>query len=350
MLLNKSMDQILSEMKAIAATGLDAREGSFTDHVLRGAAFEIAADYYDQNAMIPIAFVDETSGIYIDRRAGEYGITRKPGAKATATVTFVGTAGTLIPAGTGVTTVSGLKFYSTEPVELQEEGASVTVEAEAVGYAYNVPEGTITSVLTRTDIAVASATVATGGSNPETDKQLLARLYDHWRRPATSGNVNQYREWAMECDGVGGCLVEPLWAGNGTVRVLLVDQSHRPCSSYVCAQVKAHIEELRPVGATVTVAPASIAAISVDAVITLSGSSALEQIQEDFQEGLGLLLDEITLEGAQTILYNDIWFLLRSVDGVRDVTSLQVNGDSEDIHLAAGTLAGEGTVSILVAD
>ena len=57
----------------------------------------------------------------------------------------------------------------------------------------------------------------------ETDGALLERLLFAVRQPATSGNVYHYIEWSTSVSGVGAVKVLPLWNGNGTVKVIVVD-------------------------------------------------------------------------------------------------------------------------------
>ena len=85
-------------------------EGSFFELHSKPVAYVLSELYHKLDAQIPISFVDETSGKYIDKRAGEFGITRKPGYKATVTLTVTGTMGCRIPAGTPFQTEDGLRF------------------------------------------------------------------------------------------------------------------------------------------------------------------------------------------------------------------------------------------------
>jgi len=57
-------------------------EGSYFELHTKPVAYVLSEFYHKLDALLPISFVDETSGIYIDKRANEFGITRKPGYKA----------------------------------------------------------------------------------------------------------------------------------------------------------------------------------------------------------------------------------------------------------------------------
>ena len=57
--------RILSRLK----TGLQTREGSFTNDIIAAAAAELSECYHSLDALLPAFYVDETSGQYIDKQA-----------------------------------------------------------------------------------------------------------------------------------------------------------------------------------------------------------------------------------------------------------------------------------------
>ena len=107
-------ESIKAAILAEAGESLETREGSFLDSMAGPAALEIWKVYQAMNAVVSIAFVDESSGGYLDLEGAKYGITRKPGAKARCTMTLTGTAGATVPAGTVFVTPGGLEFALTE--------------------------------------------------------------------------------------------------------------------------------------------------------------------------------------------------------------------------------------------
>lgn len=80
--------------------GLYTGEGSLLQIILAPGAYVFWEGLQALRAQVPISFVDETSGRFIDKNAAGYGITRKPGTAASVLLTFTGSAGTTIPAGT----------------------------------------------------------------------------------------------------------------------------------------------------------------------------------------------------------------------------------------------------------
>lgn len=327
-------------------TTLEKREGSFLDHLVGPVALEIWKAYQSMNALVPIAYVDETSGLYIDKRCAEYGITRKEGTKARAEITLTGTSGTMVPRGTAFLSEDGLEFDLLEEVRLADGTGSGTVEAKEAGSAYNVHESELTQmVVTLSGLSGWSNGEASGGSNAETDGALVERLYSFLQRPATSGNVYHYERWAMEVNGVGAARVTPLWNGPGTVKVLLAGPEMEPVAESVAAAAAEHIEEVRPIGANVTVQSAEGLTIHVACSVVTDGSVTKQQVRSTLEDKLKAYLKELAF-AQETVLYNRVAFLLMNVPGVTDFTQLLLNGTTGNVPIGAEQVPVVGEVTV----
>lgn len=341
-----TVEKIKSDILSRINTDIDTREGSFINDIISTVAYEIWKVYQSLDAVIPIAFVDETSGEYIDKRCAEYGITRKPGTKAKTTLIFSGTDGTVIPAGKVFLTAGGLEFITDEDVTIESGTATVTATAAEIGDAYNVAAGTITKQYVNiSGLTSVTNTPATGGTDPETDATLVKRLYERLRSSATSGNVAHYKQWALEANGVGSVKVYPLWNGPGTVKVLIVGPDKEPVDETIVANCAAHIEENRPIGATVTVESAEGLAIDVAAAVIIDSTITVEKVKEEFEKVLGEYLKNAAF-AQYTIVYNRIAYMLLGIDGVIDYVSLTINGGTENITIADNQVPVLGAVEV----
>ncbi|WP_312695611.1 baseplate J/gp47 family protein [Caproiciproducens sp.] len=334
-------ENILSEMKV----DVDKREGSYTNDMIGPTALELWKVYDSMNASIPIFYIDETSGEYIDKKCAERGITRKAGSAAHVDLTFTGTDGTVIPAGTVFLTRDGLEYQTVKAATIASGAATVTANAAEVGEAYNVPAGSIAnqynSISGLTGITNASA--ATGGTDQESDKSLVDRYYNYLQKPATSGNTHHYEQWALEVNGVGGVKVTPLANGAGTVGILIVGQDKQPVGNEIVENCVAHIEASRPIGASVTVASASGFAINVEATITVESSTTKEKVRTKFTASLDTYLKGIAFIKYQ-VLYNQIAFLLLGINGVIDYSALTINSGTSNIAIEPNQVPVLGTV------
>jgi uncharacterized phage protein gp47/JayE len=87
----------------------------------------------------------------------------------------------------------------------------------------------------------------------ETPEALLSRLIAIMRRPPAGGNRYDYVQWALSIDNVAGAWCFPLARGDGTVDVVIMANKTTTGSEIpaqgLMDQVKAYIDDVRPVGA-----------------------------------------------------------------------------------------------------
>lgn len=340
---DKTVESIKSEILE-NMEDFETRDGSFANDMASPCAYAIWNLYKQLEALLPIVFIDETSGEYIDKTAAEYGITRKPGTKATGTVSVFSTPYTEIPKGTMFLTESGMEFIST--VEVPPDGLSensVEVEAVEPGTEYNLPENSISRMLYETPtFYVLSSTATTGGADAESDSALVERINQFRRRPATSGNKNHYEQWALEVDGVGAAKVTPLASGAGTVGILIVDENKSPVDAEVVTACAEHIEEVRPIGADVTVTSATELTVNVSVTITATETTG---IQDNFETALTQYLYDIAFE-KDTVVLNEIGALLMDIENVTDYSLLKINGSASNLSINSSEVPKLGTVTI----
>jgi uncharacterized phage protein gp47/JayE len=132
-----TVEEVKRDILSRLTSDIDVREGSYHNDMISAAAYKIWQAYQSLDAIVPIAFVDERSGEYIDKRCAEYGITRKSGTKATSIMTLTGVEGIVIPKSKVFLTSDGLEFSTNEAVILTGGTATVTVTAAEIGENYN---------------------------------------------------------------------------------------------------------------------------------------------------------------------------------------------------------------------
>lgn len=336
-------EDILNNMK----TNIDKREGSYTNDMVGPTALELWKVYDSLNAVVPIVYIDETSGDYIDKKCSEKGITRKQGTKAHTQLTFTGSDGTIIPEGTVFLTPDGLEYETSSTVTISSGTATVSVSAAEVGEDYNVPANSIVNQYNSISglTGVTNAAAAVGGTDQESDKSLVDRYYKYLQNPATSGNIHHYEQWALEVDGVGGVKVTPLADGAGTVGVLIVGQNKQPVSDEVVAHCSAHIEDNRPIGAKVSVASAQGLTVNIAVNVSIDTTTTKDKVQLQLRSALDQYLKRIAFVKYQ-LLYNQIAYIILGIDGVTDYTSLTINGETKNLEIASNQVPILGTVVV----
>lgn len=329
--------------------GLSTAQGTLLQIILAPGAYVFWEGLQALRAQVPISFVDETSGRFIDKNAAGYGITRKPGTAASVLLTFTGSAGTTIPAGTLCVTQDGLGFATDEALTLSESGSgTVTATADAVGTAYNVPAGAIVSMQQAVSgvTALTNEDAAVGGTDPETDAALFARLDAYKKTPPTSGNDRHYHQWALEVNGVGAASVIRCWDGPGTVKVIIADMALRPVEEELRAEVAAYIETQRPVTAEVTVESAAGVPVEVSVTVTTDGTVSKPATEQTLTERLAEYLGEIAFTESAEVVYNRVLAIVMGLPGVTDCADLLVGGGTDNVPLDANEIPMLGTVTV----
>jgi len=315
-------------------SAFDIQEGSFARTLIAPAAYEMWKVYTALEGVPSMLFPDENSGVYIDKKCADYGLSRKPGTAASAAVEFSGPAGLVVPAGKVFLTAVGLRYLLAEAVTLDKTGSGVgTLTAESVGSAYNTDTSEIAVQQVNLPGLDFTAGAASGGVDEESDASLCQRLYEHLRRPATSGNVNEYLAWAKSVPGVGEARVFPLWDGPGTVKVVVCSEDKKPVDSTVTSACAAYIESVRPIGAAVTVASAAAKAVTVSAAVQMDNSTTIGAVKEAFQAALEDYLQSIAFKKS-VVVYARLGFLLLDIDGVQGYQNLTLNGSPGNLALA----------------
>ena len=328
---------------------VETREGSYANTLVSVAAYQLFKLYQQFPSLLSMAFPDENSGEYIDKAAAQIGMSRTPGKTATVVVTFSGTDGTFIPAETSLyAPESGLQFLTMDDVTITDGTASVTAVAAEVGADYNLPAQSITSMYVNVVgvISVTNNAPATGGVDGESDADFFARYHLRRTLPITSGNKNHYITWASEVAGVSYANCIPLWNGNGTVKVVIAGADRGPVDETVRAACAEHIEENRPIGATVTVVSVAEREIPLAATVTLMDGYTKDQVADQLSSAVSQLLASQNFGEQVTVPFSRFLACLLQCPGVADYSSFTVDGGTTAVPLGAEDAAVVGSVTI----
>lgn len=339
-ILERLLDAIVPEV--------DKRQGSIAYDLSDPAAQEFAHAYISLDRTLSYAFLNEDMpSDLLTTAAADFGVDRKPAVEAKGEVTFTGQIGQFIPKDTQVRTDDGVYFITLNEATLTQETAKVQVEAEIGGISGNVDIGKIDTVVG--DLAgvltVTNELAFDNGVDEESDESLLQRVYDKVRKPATSGNVYHYEQWAREVSGVGAARVYPTWNGPGTVKVVLLGDDKQAPSQTVIDAVITHIGEERPVGADVTVVGATEVAININADLTLANGASIGDVKADIEKAVQAYLESLAFNDT-LIRYTRIAAILLDVPRIIDYTNLTVNGGESNIEVTDEQVAILGAVTV----
>lgn len=371
----ETVDRIRARVNADANSGIDPNDAAFLDTSpggfwwdITGAVILEIARLWDAlgSEVVAAQFPAFAWGIYLDAHGVTVGLTRKLPAKAGGVVTFTGTPGVFIATGSTVATqppspdADPTIYETTGPATIPGGGTvSVAVQAINAGAAGNVVATAVTVLLApiQNITAVSNAQPITGGEDVETDEQFRNRIVLAYQGSQGSGTVADYQGWALAYPGVGYVTVQPLWAGAGTVRVVVTDTNNRPVPTAVVTGLQTLLDPtggtglgLAPIGAIVTVATPSTLTVNVVAALTLRTGYTLDGAGGTI--ALGTELAQVVHDYIDTLPPNTPVILkalvsrLFDVAGVSDVGTVTLNGSAANLAVGSLQVALTGTVSL----
>jgi len=345
----QSKTDIQERLKANLATQLNGQssvEGTFNKDMIAANSIEFEQAYAEMDLMIEAAFASTSWGKYLTMRAAEFGVIRKGATKAIGKLKLTGQVGATIIKGSLFTTAQDIKFYSATDNKIGLDGTTIIdIEAGTAGTVGVVEAGTIINIPMSIPNVVScmNETATYDGFEEETDAELLARYLLKVRTPATSGNKYHYLQWATDVAGVGSAKVIPLWAGNGTVKVIIINSNNETASEDLIKKTFDYIEDNRPIGGTLTVTSPTPKAININADIkgTYDISKIEKSINSYFKENI-FNMSYISIAQIGKLI-------LESNDGtIKDYDNLLINNQDKNISLTDEELPAVGEVVLNV--
>ena len=285
---------------------------------------------------------DTAEGEILERWASIWGVTRKPAAAATGTVTLTGLTGAVVPAGSPLQALDGVQYLTVAEVTFTTTSAVASVAASVPAAASNRTTGqTLTLVNPVPGVqpaGVASALV--GGADEETDDALRTRLIDRIQTPPHGGSSADYRAWALEVPGVTRAWCYPLELGPGTVTVRFMrddDSGSAIPDAGEVAAVQAYINTLRPVTAQVTV----VAPVAAPLNFTIAVSPNTAAVKAAVTAELADLIRREAEPGG-TLLLSHIRAAISAAAGENNYV---MTVPSADVVSPVGTITTLGTIT-----
>ncbi len=272
------------------------------------------------------------------------GITAKKATFASGNLTVTNGNGT-INKGTIFETPDGLQFQAIETKEVNC-GEAFLVECLVKGIEGNVPKGLINVIPTTIQgiVSVTNEEAFTNGYEDESKEDLLQRYYDDIQKPVTSGNIYHYIKWALEVTGVGNAKVKPLWNGDNTVKVVILDSNKNIPSPDLIKAVQDYIDPdskglglgQAPIGAYCTVCGAIPKKLKIQNKIKLKSGIEKAEVINNIRTAIEEYLKTAAFdESVKYISYSRIGSLIMNAEGVYDYDSKDflVNDDIDNIVL-----------------
>lgn len=349
---NKTSEEITAEMLAEIPDKYQKSVGFFIWDFLRAISIAIM-DLWD--ALSYIAGLDDLTKFKYDDLVRfvrqRRGIIARTESYAVGRITIDNGEG-VITAGDLFETPDGLQYEATETKNVTT-GESFTAQCLTAGPDGNVPTGAIT-VIPKTIqgiVKVSNHEAFSGGYDKESKESIIERYEEDLQNPITSGNVYHYKKWAKEVIGVGGADVKPLWDGDNTVKVLIIDSDMETADQALVKSVQNYIDpyELQedgtkkgwgcgngqaPVGAYCTVVSASGLNLNISFKAKLKTGTTKTLAEESVTDSIMDYLHSIAFnDEVEYVSYARIGMSILSSDGIADYSDLTINGGVDNIAI-----------------
>ena len=269
-----------------------------SDAYARASSLAACAEgiYAHQKWLIKQFFPDTADTAFLEKHAGLRGLRRRNATYAAGKgATVSGNPDAVIAVGLQIKTEDGRFYETTESAVISSEGTTVVaVRSLATGAAQNIKTATKGSFMAA-PVGVSTDVVlndVVGGTNKESDSSLLERLLNKIRRPAAGGNRYDYKDWALDVDGVEQAYVYPLRRGLGTVDIAITADNDVPNDDTV-RRAQAYIDDERPVTAKESkVVKPDVTKVNFNIQVKISGVSlndiktAIRNALTDYFNGL----------------------------------------------------------------
>lgn len=323
------------------SSDVDKSEGSLVYDALSPVSIEIADQEKNLDALAAKFDLSNISGDELATRIYQRtGQTRNPATYAKTDVTINGN-GT-INVGDLVQTPGGIQFKSLVQ-QVISGAASISVQAVIAGSSGMVPANQITQfpVAIPGLVSVTNPNPTQDGFNAESDASLLQRYYDYIRTPATGGNIAQFVNLMKDYTGVGDVKVYPTWAGNNTVKLVIIDANKQPPSAELVNDAQTYMdpgvqglgEGAAPFGAFTTVEGAKASSIDISFSAEKDMNYTDEQRLANVQDSVNAYLQSIAFKES-SVSFAKISSAILSSAGVLDLSSLTVNGGTANVPLS----------------
>lgn len=359
----RNYDYWLDKMLDNVPDDIDQREGSIVFDALAPAAMAMAQQSLTMANIIRQSYIKTAQGEFLDYRAVEHGTARYAATQTEVKAKFLDSDGNAINnvqigdqfASIGETPI----FYTIQKINDDLTGE---LTADDPGTTANSYIGQILPVTSNDSLSWAEITeIVAPARDEETDDHLRDRLLkaDDW--VAYGGNVADYLSMLSKINEVGAGQVYPVWAGPGTVKLVILNNNLMPASADLVKKVKNLIDPedsealgygLAPIDHQVTVVAPSILTVDVASTVTIdskqNADSVKAKIKEAIENYFELLrqswntVDPKTGRGySQTVYRSKILSQIMSVEGVINASVPVLNGTDGDITLTFNNQTSE---------
>lgn len=368
----QNFDYWLNLMLDNVSNDIDKREGSIIYDALAPAAMVSAQQSLSLANILRETYIKTAQGEFLDYRAVEHGTSRYAATNAEVKARFNDDDGNPVNVEVGDRFASIAESPIFYTVVKPNNDGTAEMQAEEAGTSANSYIGQVLPVTPNDNLAWAEITeIIAPARDAETDDHLRERILksDAWL--AYGGNMADYLDMIHKISEVGAAQIYPVWAGAGTVKLVIVNNDLMPASSDLVKKVKNIIDPedneaqgvgLAPIDHRVTVVAPAVLKVDVSIQLKLTDQATKAAVEKGIKDMLNKLFSELRKDwdtinatvgrGYSLSIYRSrILSKIMLIDGVADSHLPQLNGEDKDIHLVFSNevsqlpILGEVTIS-----
>ena len=348
---------------------VDKRQGSIIYDALAPICLELAEAYVKMDIMEEQTFLTTATGINLDKRAFDYGLSRTPATNALRIAEFkkykMDSDGNFVHDDKGnkilidMDITEGARFTLPEDSSITFEYIGKTdgyniLKCEQTGTKGNEHVGTILPLIPIKNLIEAKITSTyEPAEDEETDEELRRRVVDSINYSSFGGNIEDYIEKVNAIDGVGNTKVFPAWQYNGSVLLSIVDPIFNPITDEFAKNLKEQIDPdedtgkgvgIAPIGHYVTITTPAKKYVNISMSVELMNTVTLETIKEDIERKISEYFETVRKSFGQnvnlTIYRARIIEKVLELKEVLNVKDVALNGNFTDVTFIDEGLIG----------
>lgn len=350
---DKTYSALLQDVLNEVSAGVQTGEGYLVYNALSALAYELEKVYIQMDYIMNQSHADTADLEELIEIAKDRGIYQKK-----ATHAYVEIKGnTVIPIGTRFS----LKSFNYKTVEaINEVAYRYKAMCEETGTGPNNLTGELIAIDFVDGLEKAEITeVLINGEEDETRDALYERYLASFTSESFGGNITQYKQYVNAIAGVGGCKVQPVWNGPGTVKIVAISSESGACSEYLIKQIQnaACPEQgtgygFAPIDHDVTVESVEAVKVNVTAKISYMSGYNWSSLKDAVTAKISGYLKTLASEWADgdpstktTVYIAKLQAAVLDVPGVVDITETQLNGAASNLILDWNQIPVVGEVS-----
>ncbi len=338
---DKTYSAILQDALNEVESGVQTGEGYLVYNAMSALAYEMEKIYIQLDYLMRQSHADTADLEELIEIAKDRGIYQKKATNAYVSIT----GNTVIPIGTRFS----LKSFNYRIVEASNENTyTYRAMCEETGTGPNNLLGELIPIDHVDGLETATITeVLVNGEEDESRDALYERYLASFTSEAFGGNIAQYKQYVNAIAGVGGCKVQPVWNGAGTVKVVAISSENGTCTEYLVQQIQEAASPTQgsgygfaPIDHDVTVISVEAVKVKVTAKFAYMSGYSWNSLKDAVTAKISEYLKSLAAAWAAgdpstktTVYIAKLQAAILDVPGVVDITETTLNGIAANLVL-----------------